>query len=73
MYIVLANYSEDEADAIKLKKNFTEITIDGEEIPVGDILTLAPRQMKILRFNTPDEWREDGKNQVGFSQEALIG
>ena len=73
MYIVIANYSEEETDTIKFKKNFTEVTIDGEEIPVGDTLTLCPRQMKILRFNTPDDWKEDGKNQVGFSQEALIG
>ena len=72
MYIVLANYS-DEKDTVKLNGTFTEVTIDGDKGEVKDEITLNPREMKILRFTTPDEWKDDYKNQVGFSQEALIG
>ena len=72
MYIVLANYS-DEKDTVKLNGTFTEVTIDGDKDEVKGEITLNPREMKILRFNTPDGWKENGKNQVGFSQEALIG
>ncbi len=72
LYVVVANYSEEE-DTVQIKESFTEVTVDGEEIPVGDKLTLAPRQMKVLRLNTPDEWKDNGDNKVGFSQENLIG
>ena len=72
MYIVLANYS-DEKDTVKLNGTFTEVTIDGDKGEVKGEITLNPGEMKILRFSTPDEWKDDEKNQVGFSQEALIG
>ncbi len=72
MYIVLANYS-DEEDTVALNGSFTEITVDGEGESFDESITLNPRQMRILRFNTPDEWKDNKTNKVGFSEEALIG
>ena len=73
MYIVLANYSE-EKDSVKLSGKFIEVTIDGDAEEIEDEITLNPRQMKILRFLTPDEWKADENKAVGFdTTENLLG
>ncbi len=71
MYIVIANYSNEE-DTVKINGDFTEITVDGDGDKISDTLVLAPRQMKILRLNTPEEWKHEKIHKIGISDEALL-
>ncbi len=73
LYVVVANYSYDEGDTIILKKSFNEVDVDGKETEIGNIITLLPRQMKIFKLNTPEEWKEAKVNKTGISEEALLG